>query len=113
MHKGEVVEEGDHYSLMRAQGKYFGLVEQQSLRQVEEDEGSDFEKQEVIKMLLPEQSNLDHSNIGRDRCSTIGSLTPSISGKLNGRKDSTDVNLEKENNDENVKTTKVIKKVKS
>ncbi|CAF4711215.1 unnamed protein product, partial [Rotaria magnacalcarata] len=36
MQKGEIVEEGDHESLMKIQGLYFYFVKQQNLRQIEE-----------------------------------------------------------------------------
>ncbi|CAF1542396.1 unnamed protein product, partial [Rotaria magnacalcarata] len=36
MQKGEIVEEGDHESLMNIQGLYFNLAKQQNLRQPEE-----------------------------------------------------------------------------
>ncbi|CAF1480710.1 unnamed protein product, partial [Rotaria sordida] len=107
MHKGEVVEEGDHDSLMRVQGTYFGLVEQQSLRQVEEEEQIKFEQDEAIKILLSEQSDLNHSIVRRDRCSTIVSLTPSVLAQLYGKTDSiVDHDLEGENDDEKIQTTK-------
>lgn len=35
MHQGEIVEEGDHNSLMQSRGTYFNLVEQQKLSQTE------------------------------------------------------------------------------
>ena len=46
MHKGEVVEEGDHESLMDAGGTYFGLVKRQSLRRAEEEEEEEEEQEQ-------------------------------------------------------------------
>ncbi|CAF3898098.1 unnamed protein product, partial [Rotaria magnacalcarata] len=38
MQQGEIVEEGDHESLIKAQGLYFYFVKQQNIRQIEEEE---------------------------------------------------------------------------
>jgi ABC-type multidrug transport system ATPase subunit len=109
MHKGEVVEEGDHDSLMKGRGTYFDLVEQQRLHQAEEEEELKFEEQETAKILVSEQSNLDYSNIEIDRRSSVITLTPSILAELYGKKDSIGVdNLKKGNDDEKLTTIKVI-----
>lgn len=87
MDKGEVVEEGDHDSLMRALGTYHTLVEQQNLRRAEEEEQLAFERQESTGHVLSHQVEEDHLGIGRARSSTVISLTPSIMAALYGRKD--------------------------
>jgi hypothetical protein len=113
MHKGEKVEEGDHDSLMRTQRTYFGLVEQQSLRQAEEEEQLKFEQEGATTMLLSEQSNLEPLNVKKHRGSTIVSLSPSILAQLYGKKDLIeDDNLNEEDDEERIKTTKVINKKK-
>jgi len=109
MHKGEVVEEGDHDALIKARGTYFDLVEQQRLRQAEEEEELKFEEQETAKILVSEQSNLDYSNIEIDRRSSVITLTPSILAALYGKKDSIGGdNLKKGNDDEKLTKIKVI-----
>lgn len=47
--KGVVVEEGNHSSLMDAQGIYFGLVQQQNVPEIEEDKQLSFKQQENIE----------------------------------------------------------------
>ncbi|CAF5041208.1 unnamed protein product, partial [Rotaria magnacalcarata] len=50
MENGEIVEEGDHESLMNVQGHYFNLAKQQNLRQIEEqDEELKLENKEITK----------------------------------------------------------------
>ena len=73
MHKGEVVEEGDHESLMRSQGTYFGLVEQQNLRLAEEEEQLAFERQESIGLIRAHQAdeNQVDDEFVRKRASTV------------------------------------------
>ena len=90
MQKGEVVEEGDHDSLMRAQGTYFGLVEQQNLRQAEEEEELEFERQETVDVIRTNQVDENHLDVGlqRKRGSSIISLTPSIYAALHGKNES-------------------------
>jgi ABC-type glutathione transport system ATPase component len=78
MHKGEIVEEGTHESLMNARGTYYSLVEQQSLRQAEEEEQLKFEQQEAKKMIFSEQTLLNPSNFVKDRRLSIVSITPSM-----------------------------------
>jgi ABC-type glutathione transport system ATPase component len=78
MHKGEIVEEGTHESLMNARGTYYSLVEQQSLRQAEEEEQLKFEQQEAKKMIFSEQTLLNPSNFVKDRSLSIVSITPSM-----------------------------------
>ena len=85
MHKGEVVEEGDHDSLMRAHGTYFNLVEQQNLRQAEEEEQLTFERQESVGIVLAQQDEENQLVIPRKRGSTIISLTPSVMAALYGK----------------------------
>jgi ABC-type glutathione transport system ATPase component len=78
MHKGEIVEEGTHESLMNARGTYYSLVEQQSLRQAEEEEQLKFEQQEAKKIIFSEQTLLNPSNFVKDRSLSIVSITPSM-----------------------------------
>lgn len=98
MHKGEVVEEGDHESLMLAQGTYYGLVEQQNLRRAEEEEQFAFERQESVGLVLAHQTDEGHLDVelARKRASTVVSLTPSVMAALygkngNAKKDDDDV----------------------
>ena len=85
MDKGEVVEEGDHDSLMRAHGTYYTLVEQQNLRRAEEEEQLAFEQQESTGLVLSHQVEENHLSIARARSSTIISLTPSVMAALYGK----------------------------
>ena len=106
MRKGEVVEEGDHKSLMKARGIYFGLVEQQTLHQTEKEEQIKFEQEETARILVSEEPNL---NVKKDRSSTIVSLTPSILAKLYGKESSiVDGNNYDLKEDEKIQTIKVI-----
>ena len=86
MHKGEVVEEGDHKSLMEAQGTYYSLVEQQNLRRAEEEERLAFEQHVNSDGLLAPQSEENERLAVRKRASTLISLTPSITAALYGKK---------------------------
>ncbi|CAF3789545.1 unnamed protein product, partial [Rotaria sp. Silwood1] len=106
MQKGQVVEEGDHDSLMSIRGIYFTLIQQQSLRQAEEEEELEFEQQQTAKILLSDQLDLDNSNIKKDRRSTLDSITPSVLAVLYGKKNlEIDEDLE-ENDDEKIKMKK-------
>jgi ABC-type glutathione transport system ATPase component len=105
MHKGEVVEEGDHDALMEAKGTYYTLVEQQTLRQVEEVEELELEQKEASKMFLP-QTIMDRVIDRTRRRSTIVSLTAAV---LFGKKN---FNVGEDPNDdqeENITKIKVIK----
>lgn len=86
MHKGEIVEVGDHDTLMRAGGTYHNLVEQQNLRQAEEEEQLAFERQESVGLVVGHQTDENHLDIARKRASTIVSLTPSVMAALYGKK---------------------------
>ena len=105
MEKGEIVEEGDHDTLMRVKGTYFGLVEQQTLHEVEELE---LEQNEAAKILLPENTidSLIKQRFGR---SSIASFTPSVSFPFNGNKYLNTVSDSNENSEEHMKMIKVIK----
>ncbi|CAF1376268.1 unnamed protein product, partial [Rotaria sordida] len=62
MQQGEIVEEGDHDSLMKAQGIYFDLVKQQNLRQLEEEEEEEeleMEQKEMTQLIPGDQTNDD------------------------------------------------------
>ncbi|CAF2002613.1 unnamed protein product [Rotaria magnacalcarata] len=56
MKKGEIVEEGDHESLMNIQGLYFNLAKQQNLRQPEEVE-SKLEDKDMNTLMITDQPN--------------------------------------------------------
>ncbi|CAF3688467.1 unnamed protein product [Adineta steineri] len=85
MHKGEVVEEGDHESLMDARGTYYSLVEQQNLRRAEEEEQLQFEKKEITELVLNHHTEELQTTATRNRASTIVSLTPSVMAALYGK----------------------------
>jgi hypothetical protein len=89
MNKGEIVEEGDHESLMRSRGTYFSLVEQQNLRLAEEEEQLAFERQENVALVRAHQSdeNQVDDGLARKRASTVVSLTPSVLAQLYGKKE--------------------------
>lgn len=113
MHKGEIVEEGDHDSLMRNGGAYFDLVEQQRLRKAQDDEQEFIfeEEEETTKILLPELSNLDHPNVIRERRSTVVSAISSVlSPWYRNRVSIADDNLQEPNHDEKNQEIQVIKK---
>ncbi len=86
MQKGEVVEEGDHESLMDSRGIYFGLVEQQNLRRAEEEEQLAFEQQESFGLVRTHQAEENQLGFARKRASTIISLSPSVMATLYGKK---------------------------
>ncbi|CAF2677139.1 unnamed protein product [Rotaria sp. Silwood2] len=102
MHKGKVVEEGDHEKLMQIHGTYFDLVEQQNLHIAEEEERLAFERQESDGLLRVQQSEEKYLGIGRECSSTIINMTPSVMAALHAnKKDSTtgeDI-VEEEDND--------------
>ena len=106
MQKGEVVEEGDHDSLMRARSTYFGLVEQQILRQAEEEEELEFKRQETIRALssVQEDQYLIEQQIRRSIADGGTNLSvPDLYGKKNSK-----VNVELNKNE--TVTVKVIKR---
>jgi len=107
MHKGEVVEEGDHESLMRAGGTYFGLVEQQKLRLAEEEEQLAFEQQEIVEIVLAHQVEENQSSVGRGRASTLISITPSIMAALYGKRNGLTIGEGSEEDNDDVKKAKV------
>ena len=92
MHKGEVVEEGDHDSLMDLGGTYHNLVEQQNLRRAEEEEQMAFERRESTNMVVAHQNDENRLTLSdgmRLRSSTVISLTPSAIATLYGNKNNT------------------------
>ena len=105
---GEVVEEGDHESLMGAQGTYFALVEQQKLRQIEEEEQLAFEQEENLGLVLAHQAEISPSNFERVRSSTVVSLTPSVLAALYGAKGHQAVQMDTENDQENKTAEKKV-----
>ncbi|CAF3502579.1 unnamed protein product [Rotaria sp. Silwood1] len=86
MHKGNVVEEGDHESLMRARGTYFTLVEQQNLRRAEEEEQLAFGQNENPDAIVAHQTEDVHLAFTRRRASTIVSITSSVRNALYGKR---------------------------
>ncbi|CAF2682116.1 unnamed protein product [Rotaria sp. Silwood2] len=88
MHKGNVVEEGDHESLMQARGTYFALVEQQNLRKAEEEEQFNFEQRERNGSIVTKQTEEIQLDMGRKRGSTMVSLTSAISALYSQKKNS-------------------------
>jgi hypothetical protein len=86
MNKGEVVEEGDHDSLMDRRGIYYGLVEQQNLLRAEEEEQLAFEQQESAGLVRIHQAEENQLPIAaRQRASSIISLSPSVIAALYGK----------------------------
>jgi hypothetical protein len=84
MHKGDVIEEDDHESLMRARGIYFGLVEQQHLRNADEEEQLAFERQESTGIFLVHQAEENVLGLARQSISSITSVIPYIMTALYG-----------------------------
>jgi hypothetical protein len=112
MHKGEVVEEGDHESLMRARGTYYGLVEQQNLRRAEEEEQLAFEREESVGLVLAHQTDENLLSVTRKRTSTVVSLTPSVMAQLYGKnKNSTAAGETDEEDDDETKKKKVKNRI--
>ena len=105
MHTGEIVEEGDHESLMRARGTYFSLVEQQDLHQDEEDDRLAFERQENVELILGHQAEENQLSRAKPRSLTVASLTSSVMTALYGKQYSTVDEDKKE--DSKAKKTKV------
>jgi hypothetical protein len=113
MHKGAVVEEGDHESLMRARGTYYGLVEQQNLLRAEEEEQLAFERNESVTLVQAHQTEENQLDIPRRRASTIISLTPSVMAELYGKKKHLTADEDVEEEDGKEKKKKVKMRVKS
>ncbi|CAF1420960.1 unnamed protein product [Rotaria sordida] len=87
IHKGNVVEEGDHESLMNTRGTYFTLVEQQNLRKAEEEEEQlAFEKYERNLSVVSNPTTENLLGFERKRASTIGSIASSVLNTLYGKK---------------------------
>jgi hypothetical protein len=113
MHKGKVMEEGDHESLMRARGTYYGLVEQQNLLRAEEEEQLAFERNESVTLVQAHQTEENQLDIPRRRASTIISLTPSVMAELYGKKKHLTADEDVEEEDGKEKKKKVKMRVKS
>ncbi|CAF4087238.1 unnamed protein product [Rotaria sp. Silwood2] len=67
MHKGEIVEEGNHDSLMHNRGIYYGFVEAQNLHMNEEE----FERHEMTRPILASQVDDEHLDERTNRDSTM------------------------------------------
>ncbi|CAF3758957.1 unnamed protein product [Rotaria sp. Silwood1] len=77
MQQGEIVEEGDHDSLMKAQGIYFDLVKQQNLCELEEEKELQLEEKERTKLVDSDKTNDD--SIEQVHCTLrIESATQSV-----------------------------------
>ncbi|CAF3736730.1 unnamed protein product [Rotaria magnacalcarata] len=85
MHKGQVIEEGDHESLMRLRGTYYSLVEQQNLLKAEEEAQLALELNQSAVPCKTDEAPLGFS---RKRASTIVSMTPSVKNALYGKRKS-------------------------
>ncbi|CAF4352288.1 unnamed protein product, partial [Rotaria sordida] len=85
IHKGNVVEEGDHKSLMNARGTYFTLVEQQNLRKAEEEEEEEQKQDELNLLVVPNQTAEIQLGFERKRASSIGSIASSAMNALYGK----------------------------
>ena len=101
MGKGEVVEEGDHETLMMAKGTYYNLVQQQDLRQAEE------EGDEAPEILMSDGINAALHDQPRRRSLAI-SLTPSVLSALYKEKNLNADDNEDENDEGKVSKVKVI-----
>ncbi|CAF4169043.1 unnamed protein product [Rotaria sp. Silwood2] len=86
MYKGNVVEEGDHESLMHARGTYFALVEQQNLHKTEREEQLALERQECSGSNVPNQTEEIQLGFRRKCASIVNSVASSAMNELNGKK---------------------------
>ncbi len=102
MDKGEIVEEGNHDSLMGALGTYFNLVQQQNLHKTEE-EREEVQEQENDDILLSNRKYEHRLSCARARASTVVSVTLSEVGLI----DDKHVNPDDNNDDELEKKEKV------
>lgn len=90
LHKGQVVEQGTHHSLMRARGAYYTLVERQNAHQ---DEGKSSSIDEDHQSADNERKN---SNVRMRHSSILNSMTTSFWATLSGRRSSVTIpNMEK------------------
>ncbi|CAF3233074.1 unnamed protein product, partial [Rotaria sp. Silwood2] len=90
MQQGEIVEEGDHDSLMKAQGIYFDLIKQQNLCQFEEEEEEEelrLEQKEITKLMSGDETNNDLIEQVHHK-KTIDSATQSVISAVYGMKNS-------------------------
>ncbi|CAF3362457.1 unnamed protein product [Rotaria sp. Silwood2] len=89
MQQGEIVEEGDHDSLMKAQGIYFDLIKQQNLCQFEEEEEEELqlEQNEITKLMSGDETNNDLIEQVHHK-KTIDSATQSVISAVYGMKNS-------------------------
>lgn len=100
LHKGGVIEDGNHDSLMHARGTYYNLVEQQNLRHIVEEE---FELREHSKTISSEQNEKQKLTIKEERRSTIDSISSIISTVIDGKK--MNLNNTEQDNDKELKNT--------
>ena len=107
MDKGEVVEEGDHESLMRAHGTYYGLVEKQNLRKAEEEESLAFEKRESAELAVDHQTENNRLNLAKKGASILAKSTSLDMNTLNGKTKNSIIEVD-ETEGEDGKLEKVI-----
>ncbi|CAF3678455.1 unnamed protein product [Rotaria sp. Silwood1] len=106
MHKGNVVEEGDHESLIDARGTYFTLVEQQNLRKAAEEEQLALELQERSGSNVPNHIEEIQVGVERKYASIVASVASSAMNKLNEKRK----NLLTDEEEVEEKTTELKKK---
>ena len=82
LHKGKVVEQGTHESLMRAHGAYYALVEKQNAHH-EQDGNIRIQEDDPVAF-----TNRNSSDVRLRRKSTLNSLTTSVWSALAGRRSS-------------------------
>jgi len=99
LHEGRVVEQGNHRSLMRVQGVYYGLIQQQNSYHEDDKDEKMFENEQAF--FSPRR----HSDLKRDRRSSIISFTSSMLSALYGKRNSINI----ENTEKEIEEIKVIK----
>ena len=84
--KGQVIEEGDHDSLMNARGTYYDLVEQQKWSSAKQEEQQGFE-QHTSDVIMCDTLTDEH-RIGLEQVQkpNISSLVPSIKASSDDKK---------------------------
>ena len=103
MQKGEVIEEGDHDSLMKTQGAYFNLIQQKNLHQMEK---------ETTRTLSCDGSFSDNLNVGI-HCIPSSVDTNSVISDMQYEKKFSTIEVDlAEVKDDKRKEKKVIKSVK-
>jgi ABC-type multidrug transport system ATPase subunit len=105
LHNGRVAEQGNHRSLMRVRGVYYGLIEQQNSYHEEDKDEKIFENQRAFL------SARKHSDLKRDRRESIISFTSSMLSALYGKKNSINIeNTEKQIDEIKVRKNRIYVK---